>query len=375
MTALRDVGNVGRVFNPSVRRDGLKRSPTLARREFIWLGAGGSVACLLPQLASHGDEPARGSAGVLYTQTARRAVEKGLSYLAGRQNEDGSFGTGGYARNVAVCGLCGMAFLAQGSLPGRGKFGSIVNRCLDFILASAGDSGLINVPENTDRGPMYGHGFATLFLAEAYGTSSNRSVREKLSRAVQLIVNSQNAEGGWRYEPRREDADISVTVCQVMALRAAKNAGLHVPTETIERAVTYIKRCQNADGGFSYMLAQPGESRFPRSAAAVVALYSAGIYDSDEVRRGLAYLKQQAPQAASPVEQSYFLYAHYYAVQAMWHAGGDDWLKWYPTIRDRLLARQRPDGSWEDGISEDYGTAMACLILQMPNNYLPIFQR
>ena len=39
-----------------------------------------------------------------------------------------------------------------------------------------------------------------------------------MSKAVNLIVDTQNAEGGWRYQPQRRDADISVTICQVMAL-------------------------------------------------------------------------------------------------------------------------------------------------------------
>jgi hypothetical protein len=298
-----------------------------------------------------------------------------LTFLATRQNEDGSFGTGGYSRNVAVCGLCGMAMLAEGSTPGRGKFGGALTNCVDFILGSASDGGLINVPAFTDRGPMYGHGFATLFLAEVYGMAPQTAVRETLSRAVRLTINSQNAEGGWRYEPRRDDADISVTVCQVMALRAAKNAGIFIPSETIDRAVEYVKRCQNPDGGFTYMLTARGDSRFPRSAAGLVALYSAGIYDSEEIRRGLDYLVQNSPQATSLYEHGYFLYGHYYAIQAMWHAGGSRWTNWYSLIRDWLVARQRPDGAWEDPISPEYGVAMACLILQMPQNYLPIFQR
>ena len=70
----------------------------------------------------------------------------------------------------------------------------------------------------------------------------------------------------------------------------------------------------------------------------------------------------------------YFFYGHYYAVQAMWHAGGDNWSKWYPAIRDTLLAKQSSDGSWPDQeVCPEFGTAMACIILQMPNNYLPIF--
>ena len=142
---------------------------------------------------------------------------------------------------------------------------------------------------------MYEHGFATLFLAEVYGMSPRDDMRDKLARAVDLIVRTQNSEGGWRYQPRREDADISVTICQVMALRAARNAGLKVPNETVDKCVDYVKRSQNADGGFRYMLT-PGESLFPRSAAGVVALYSAGVYEGREVERGLAYVDQFLPR-------------------------------------------------------------------------------
>ena len=244
----------------------------------------------------------------------------------------------------------------------------------DFLLDEAQPSGLFSVEGTVSRGPMYEHGFATLFLAEVYGMSPRDDLRDKLTRAVDLIVRTQNAEGGWRYQPRPEDADISVTVCQVMALRAARNAGLTVPTETIDRSIDYVKRCQNADGGFRYV-PTPGESAFPRSAAGIVALYSAGIYEGAEISRGLTYLDQFRPRPERPWQDNYFFYGHYYAVQAMWQAGGEHWDKWYPAIRDVLIANQRPDGSWADPISQEYGTAMACIVLQMPDNSVPIFQR
>jgi hypothetical protein len=221
---------------------------------------------------------------------------------------------------------------------------------------------------------MYGHGFATLFLAETYGMSMRSDIRNKLSKAVQLIVDTQNSEGGWRYQPIGRDADISVTICQVMALRAARNAGLYVPHTTIERCIEYVKRSQNADGGFMYMI-QGGQSAFPRSAAGIVALYSAGVYEGPEIDRGINYLLESIPRGGIFNRESHYFYGHYYAVQAMWHAGGDKWRRWYPAIRDELIARQREDGSWMDSICQEYGTAMACIILQMPNNYLPIFQR
>ncbi|HVT29759.1 MAG TPA: prenyltransferase/squalene oxidase repeat-containing protein, partial [Lacipirellulaceae bacterium] len=222
---------------------------------------------------------------------ARPAVAKGLKYLASRQQDDGSFSNSGYGRNAAVVALAGMSWLASGSTPGRGPYGKDVGRASDFLLDHCAQSGFISVEGAMSHGPMYEHGFATLFLAEVYGMSPRDDLREKLSQAVNLIVRTQNAEGGWRYQPRREDADISVTICEMMALRAARNAGLKVSRETVDRCVDYVKRSQNADGGFRYMLT-PGPSAFPRSAAGVVALYSAGIYKGREVERGLAYLDQ-----------------------------------------------------------------------------------
>jgi prenyltransferase beta subunit len=314
------------------------------------------------------------TSGTALMAPAQAPITKGLDYLAAQQLDDGSFSTSGYGRNAAVCALAGMAWLASGSTPDRGPYGTHVSRVTGYLLDHTQESGFITVEGAQSHGPMYGHGFATMFLAEVYGMSPRADLRDKLDRAVELIVRTQNDQGGWRYQPRREDADISVTVCEVMALRAARNAGLRVPSETIDRSVDYVKRSQNADGGFRYMLAGGG-SAFPRSAAGVVALYSAGIYEGPEIERGLAYLERFPPAAADAGPEAHFFYGQYYAVQAMWQAGGKRWQQWYSAARDVLVKRQQPAGSWADSICPEYGTAMACIILQMPNNSVPIFQR
>ena len=302
------------------------------------------------------------------------AIQAGLAYLAGQQVEDGSFATRGSGRNAAVCGLGGLAMLASGSTPGRGPYGGQIDKVVDFLLEHTVPSGFIYVPDASLHGPMYGHGFATLFLAEVYGMSQRKDLREKLSSAVKLIVQTQNSEGGWRYEPVRADADLSVTICQIMALRAARNAGIHVPNQTIDLCIEYVKKSQSADGGFRYTLQSAG-SRFPRSAAGVVALYSAGIYEGNEIERGLAYLDGFLPLGGRPGQWGHFYYGQYYGVQAMWQTGGERWQKWYPAARDVLLGLQRKNGSWNDSIGPQYATAMACIILQTPNNVVPIFQR
>lgn len=310
------------------------------------------------------------------TPEMTRAIERGLTYLASAQNADGSFGRGRYGRHVGIAALAALAFMADGNVPGRGRYGEQVAHALEFVLANKSESGLLATEGTT--GPMYGHGFATLFLGEIYGMNPNdSSVRDALVRAVDLILNSQNDEGGWRYNPVPYDADVSVTICEVMALRSARNAGIKIPKDTIDRAVRYVRDCQNDDGGFRYMR-QPGTSAWPRTAAGVASLFYAGVYEDNSIERGLEYLLSNTAGGAlgGPQVQAHYFYGQYYTTQAMYLAGGERWEQWWPIIREELIGMQSADGSWIDHqAGESYATAMALIVLQVPNRYLPIFQR
>src|SRR5262249_7296554 len=172
----------------------------------------------------------------------------------------------------------------------------------------------------------------------------------------------------------RHGADLSVTICQINALRAARNAGLYVPKDTVDACLHYVKHSQNPDGGFRYMLSG-GASAFPRSAAGVVALQSAGEYDSKEIRDGIEYLRRYTREIKRESRYCAYCQGHYAAAQPIWSRGGEVWPEWYPAIRDKLIRRQLATAVWTDSICDEYGTAMALIILQIPNNYLPIFQR
>jgi hypothetical protein len=72
----------------------------------------------------------------------------------------------------------------------------------------------------------------------------------------------------------------------------------------------------------------------------------------------------------------HYFYSHFYMAQGMYQRGGPDWKKYYPQIHDRLLQLQSVDGSWTgDGVGTTYGTAIACVVLQLPYGYLPICQK
>ncbi|MCG3178146.1 MAG: hypothetical protein BIFFINMI_00469 [Phycisphaerae bacterium] len=295
---------------------------------------------------------------------ARKAIQRGLAYLAARQNLDGSWDTE-YRRNTAVMSVALIAFLASGNPPGRGEYGVASARGLAYLLSCAKPSGMI--VRDSSHGPMYEHALSTLYLAEVWGQTQQPQIKDKLKRAVEVIIQSQNQDGRWGYQPIPHGGDISVTVMQLMAIRAAHDAGIEVPAATIQQAIKFVNSCQNADGGFSYT-GPPGPSNMPRTAAGVCSLQFAGDYSAAQVRKGLDYLLN-----AQKGDTSHFYYMSYYAMHAFYFAGGKYWQQWYPVAREQILAKQNPkNGSWGDHILD---TGWAVLCLSIPHRYLPIYQR
>lgn len=314
--------------------------------------------------------PAR-AADVKMDEPTKKATAKALEWLAARQNVDGSWSDGRYPHNTAITAFALMAFMAQGHLPQQGLYGPEVAKGSRFLITSMREDGYL---VGTRGGNMYCHGMATLALAELWGMTGDNELKPVLKKAVGLIVASQNPEGGWRYEPRPTGADISVTIMQVMALRAAKNSGLHVPDTTLAKAVDYIERCyEPSTGGFRYM-PRSGGPGFARTAAGACVLQLTGRYTAKQIPKAIEYLKNNFDS------RQHYWYGHYYAAHAMHQVGGKDWEAWYSRLRATLLPLQSPDGSWikplgADGAGPIYQTAIGVIVLSVPGNYLPIFQR
>jgi prenyltransferase beta subunit len=313
--------------------------------------------------------PAR--ADVKMDEPTKKATARALEWLARQQNPDGSFSDGGYTHNTAITSFAMLAFMSQGHLPNQGLYGPEVSKAARFLMASQRENDGYLV--GARGGNMYCHAMATLALAELWGQTGDDAIKPVLKKAVDLIVRCQNPQGGWRYEPAPTAADISVTIMQVMALRAAKNSGLHVPDTTLRNAIRYIMSCYNPYvGGFSY---QPGGGNpgFARTAAGVCVLFLTGEYTAKQIPMAVDYLKKNFET------HQHFYYGHYYAAHAMHQVGGKDWEDWYGKLTAYFLPRQQPDGSWSTTSRREVGpvyqTSIAVIILSVPANYLPIFQR
>lgn len=307
------------------------------------------------------------------------SVEKGLRYLRARQQGGGSIGA---RYKVAVSSLAGLSILGAGHLPGQGPHSRTLVDCVGYLEGVARTSNYLN--ESGDgESRMHGHCYAILFLTQVAGTlpkEKEESVGRLIERGVRVIEGAQSSEGGWYYDAKNNDKDeASVTVCALQAMRAARNVGAHVDSFRIKQALRYVKRCQHPDGSVAYSLKEPGRRTFALTAAAVSTLNAAGVYESNELHKGLHYLRRQlaryptAPWRAA--EQEYPYYANLYTAQALYQDAGELWEQWYPAVRKHLLSKQRRDGSWPSNFGDEYGTAMALLILEVPLGYLPIFQR
>ena len=321
-----------------------------------------------------------------------QACDKAIDFLLRNQRSTGAITDRGH--EVALTSLAIMALAAIGTEPAEEtRRGRAMRAALEFVLREHNqtDAGYLG---QHDGSRMYGHGIATLMLTEMLGMGAtpeqNRIIHERLDRAVRLILSSQavrkerKLEGGWRYAPGSRDSDLSVSIWQLMALRSAKNDGMDVPGDAIDKALGYLRnsftgrRTTNGvgEGGFSYT---PGQSRpsFTMTAAGLLAMQVCGQYDAPEVSAAADWLFSHRPKS----NERYLFYGLYYYAQGMHQVGGKFAEESGRVVSSLLLPRQRSDGSWmapggeERNVGLVYSTSLAVLSLSVRYHYLPIYQR
>ncbi len=322
-----------------------------------------------------------------------QAIDSGIQFLLSKQKENGAI----YDRSnpTAITALAVMSLAAVGHLPIHpNETGKAMSQALDFLLLEQNQNEIGYFGKRGGR--MYGHGIVTLTLAEMLGMGIDEEVdsaiREKCQLAINLILRSQKVpknqsqqQGGWRYSPDSRDADLSVSIWQLMALRSAKNSGLEVPTKAITNAIEYLKRSYkskidqegnpiNKVSGFAY---QPGgHPEYTTTAAGLLAMQVCGEYESPFVLGAADWLLENEPKT----NRKFFFYGTYYYAQAMYQRGDEHADKARKLVEEILLPMQKDNGAWQGGGSESgageiYSTSMAMLALAVKYHYLPIYQR
>src|SRR5579883_2110980 len=332
----------------------------------------------------------------------RKAVQKGLEWLAKNQHKDGHWEAFGGQFPVAMTGISGMAMLMEGSTIREGKYKDNIRRAVDWLMAHSHPNGMIgnpNMPGEAGR-YMYGHGFGTLFLSCVVGEEEEGDRRRRLvdilERACKFSHAAQTNRGGWGYVSAREGGNFdegSVTITQVQALRAARNAGVAVPQEAIKMAQKYLSDSTDSTGGVVYSLGggvAAGGGRPALTAAAIACGFSFGDYNSPLVKKWFKFCQQNL-HGLGGARMGHDEYTHYYYAQAIYMLGEDGYMRLFPNSKPserltwsgykkenfpNIISSQSSDGSWSGGmVGANFITPVYLTILQLDNAALPIYQR
>jgi len=343
--------------------------------------------------------PVRAEGDWELTPQSELALERGLEWLARNQGPQGNWDS----NDLGLVSMGALAFLAAGYTPGRGKYGDVVEKALNYVIANAKPSGLLNI-SNAQR-DMYNHGLSAFVLGQAHGVMGDQRLSPVLDRALKLIQNTQCQDGGWDYRANSQPRghDLSLAVMQAKALRSAVDSGLEVSPEVIDLAIKsvrehYRSKSGRRGGDDPVSRGEPGQFTYDgnrgtlaMAAAGVVCLQEFGQYEDWRIPKNMEVITQDIRRLKTPGKNSgrlpFDAYTLYYVGQALYQVGGDPWKECYPILRDHLVAGQRrdannpaQDGYWEAGghvsgkPGQLYGTAVGCFILAIPNRYLPILQ-
>jgi len=349
------------------------------RRVAPWVPLVVAIANVLASAATvRGQAMPQVRTGDAIPRDMREIYDRGLAYLVSKQNDNGSW-TGGQD-GPGVTGMALMVLLASGEDPNFGLYSSQVRKALRSMISQQDAStGILG-------DSMYHHGFAMLALAEAYGAvddrnlyaageKNGRSIGQALELAVRAAVTSQkkNSFGGWRYSPDSTDADTSVSGAVLVGLLAARNAGIEVPDESIDKAILYYTKMTSSAGMVGYSGGFGGFDESPARISIAALVYAvARRKDLPQFKATLGHLTQKLEK--SP-QQHYLEYARYYQAQALFQGDVAAWEKWNNLLVKQLKATQAADGSFQSQFGPTVGTSLNLLALALNYRFLPIYER
>lgn len=352
---------------------------------------------------SQADDPAEKSDidFSILTETQWRAIEESIDrailWLARQQKPTGGFADSG-AWEPGVTGLCLLALLSRGHLPGEGPHGDSLLKGVEYVIKSQSPNGLLS-RIRSKQAANYNHGIGSLLLSEVYGLTqptNDLKIKNTIAHCIDyaaLRLSSPKAhredEGGWRYLTRHavSDSDLSLTSWHLMFLRSARNAGFEIDPRLINDGLEYVKRVfDEGRGTFRYEIYtdDPGYNHTRAMAGAgILSLAMTGEHHSRLARIAADnLLKKPFNQYDHPIPgEKHQCYSAFYCSQAMFHMGGNYWKQFYPQLSATLLKAQMEEGYWrplsgDDGsFGHPYVTALTILALTAPFQLLPIFQR
>ena len=328
-----------------------------------------------------------------FVEALARARAKGLDWLTGHQNDDGSWGK---TYTVAITSFACLSYLSASDEPYAGPHAKALVGGLTYLMKM----------QTNGQWPGQGHswihgqGFATLALSEAVGRTlfcrtrpdmSIPAMRGTVAAAVKVIATNQSDSGGWWYTPgAKRSHEGSTTVCAVQALVSAANFGVTIDDPVLDKGFEYLKKCQNRDGGFDYKLDNSPNTASMKegTAGGVATLGLMRKFDYAVMMNGYTFLLKMTPAGISRERFPY--YGHFYGCMGMRLLGQE-----FKTFKEKtsgytmqaqkdIVSFQGPDGGWplkgwmkssSHIETSAYATSFATLLLWVNEGRLSIYNR
>ncbi|MBU1694284.1 MAG: terpene cyclase/mutase family protein [Verrucomicrobia bacterium] len=331
--------------------------------------------------------------GGQWGQYTEAAVLRALEWLKNRQAPDGSWKGRLDPDTVGYTGLAILTFLAHGETTASEKYGATVEKGLRYLMGRQEENGSF-MKKIDGSGPVYAQAIATYALSEAYGLTRIPALKPVMEKAVKVLIDGQQARGGWDYSyAKGARRDTSVTGWHVQALKAAYIAGAETPgiREALEKAAADLRSAQDPESGaFGYSHSQTdrrSEKALGMTGVAVLCMQLMGLSSDSATRKGFDALSNATCDWNDPMNSPF--YAWYYITQVSFHRGGAMWSAWNNKVAPTLVRNQNEKGYWPDSKSSNvvgerggaesdpqtiYRTTLAALTLQVYYRLLPTYK-
>ena len=349
------------------------------------------------------------------------AIIKGIDFMVGCQNENGSWGSATRTKDLniyapvpgahhafrAATTSLGISALAEMSEQLKGEMGEQRAAQVDASLARAEAWLLEHLPNLRRAGGdaiynVWGHAYSIQALVRLHrrhvGNQEHQAKLESLIRdQFDKLARYESVDGGWgyydfRYQAKQPTSDsisfVGGTV--LVAFHDAKSIGIEPTQRVVERAIAALKRQRKAD--FSYLYGEylkyqpmrainrPGGS-LGRSQCCNLALRLWGdeaITDNViehwlvrlYLRNGWLDIGRKRPiphEAWFQVAGYFYYYGHYYAALSLDQLPEETRPAYQNMLAKLIVPLQEKNGSWWDyplyNYHEPYGTALALMTL------------
>ncbi len=340
------------------------------------------------------------------------AIDAGLKWLANHQDEDGKWdcdgfmkhdsadseicnGPGNAVHDVGITALALLAFLGDGSTMRAGPYKKNIKKGVLWLRGQQQENGLFGSAASHDF--VYDHAIAAYAMCEAFGLSDYKLLRKSAQNGINYLESHRNPYSVWRYQPRDNDNDISVTGWAIMAYESGQFFKLQVNTGALKLCETFLDQVSDATGKHGYTKAGEGSSRKPGEhgtkfpiekgeALTAVALFCRFFMNQDPkehpVMKAAANLLRSKPPVWDEKGGSIDHYYWYYATYALFQYGGSHWTDWQKKLETAVVKHQHRDGSkknlvgswdpigaWGEDGGRVYSTAILTLTLEAYYRY------